>query len=365
MSRTDDRKYMLEAIGLAEKGRGLTRPNPLVGAVIVKNNRVIARDYHRGAGKPHAEILAMRKAKTTHGSTLYVNLEPCCHTGRTAPCTDAILKAGIKKVVFAVTDPDPRVAGKGARILRKNGLEVQSGVARVEAERLNDAYIGYHRMQRPYIILKLAQSVDGRIATSTGDSKWISSLKARKLAHRLRSEVDGVIVGSGTVRADNPQLTVRHLKGINPYRIVVTGNGKLPASCHLLKNNQDQLTIIASTKQATNVGTEKNNRTPIHWSIRPGTDGVDISDLVEQAGQFGMRSLLVEGGAAMITSFLRARLADKLILISAPRIIGDGLNSVGSLSTISITDSVDLESVRYEQIDNDMVMTAYPKWENA
>ena len=363
MPSVSDREYMLRAIELAERGRGLTRPNPLVASIIVKNDRIIAEDYHHGSGKPHAEILALRKAgKKARGAMLYVNLEPCCHTGRTGPCTNAIIAAGIRNVIYSCSDPDPRVAGKGARALRRAGITVHSGVCREEAQRLNDTYFGYYQNSRPYIIVKLAQSIDGRIATANGDSRWISSPQARTLAHRLRSEVDAVIVGAGTVRTDNPQLTVRSFKGINPYRIIVTGHKALPPKCRLLTENGDLLTIIATSESSRN---KTADRGAIRWSVTGNKDGLSPKDLVNKAADFGLRSLMIEGGANLATSFIRARLVDKMIIITAPKIIGSGRDSFGDLSVGQVKNAPKLRAVKYTQVGDDLITTGYPEWGGA
>ncbi len=213
---------MKMALALAWKGQGKTSPNPMVGAVVVKSGEVVGRGYHHKAGQAHAEVLALRNAaERARGATLYVNLEPCCHFGRTRPCTDAIIEAGIKRVVYSIKDPNPVVNGCGARKLRAAGMEVTSGVGEKEATHLNEIYLKFISTGCPFVILKTAQSLDGRIATITGDSKWISGPEALKFAHRLRAECDAVAIGAGTVKADNPQLTVRLVKGRNPYRIII------------------------------------------------------------------------------------------------------------------------------------------------
>ena len=230
-----DRKYMERALQLAEKARGRTSPNPMVGALLVKNGRVVGEGYHHAVGCDHAEIVAIKKAKkNSAGATLYVSLEPCCHIGKTRPCTEAIIRANIRKVVYAVKDPDPRVSGRGARTLKKAGLEVVGGILKKQARLLNEQFFGYHETGRPYVILKYAQSLDGRIATKSGDSKWITGPQARKFAHHLRADVDAVLVGSETVRQDDPALTVRHVPGTNPYRVIVTSSMKIPRQCRLI-----------------------------------------------------------------------------------------------------------------------------------
>jgi diaminohydroxyphosphoribosylaminopyrimidine deaminase/5-amino-6-(5-phosphoribosylamino)uracil reductase len=355
---------MTRALELAARGRGKTSPNPMVGAVIVKNGRVIAEGYHRKAGTDHAEVVALKKAgSNARGATVYVTLEPCCHTGNTGPCTDALIRSGVKRVVFASVDPDPRVRGRGARRLRQAGIQVTTGVLKQEAERLNEVFYGYNRNGRPFVTLKLAQSLDGRIATRTGDSQWISSPKSLRFAHELRAEADAVMVGMGTVRRDNPSLTVRAVRGRNPYRIVVTRSARFPKSCELLQNNSDLKTIVATTEERARRLVK--SRQPVNltfWDVKPAHNGaLDVADLIRKAGEFGLRHILVEGGAALATSLLKAHLVDKLVLIVAPKIIGDGVDSFGDLGIRRLADNLELRSRSVRESGPDMIITGYLK----
>jgi diaminohydroxyphosphoribosylaminopyrimidine deaminase/5-amino-6-(5-phosphoribosylamino)uracil reductase len=337
----------------------------MVGAVVVKGRRIVGEGYHRYAGADHAERVALKQAGAkASAATLYVNLEPCCHTGRTGPCTEAIIKAGIRKVVFSVKDPDRRVNGKGAAALRRAGVTVANGLLQAEAQRLNEVYIGYHRNQRPFVILKTAQTVDGRIATATGDSKWISSLPSRKLAHRLRAEVDAVVVGMGTVRKDDPALTVRLVQGKDPYRIIVSRSLRFPRRCRLLDENTDTRTIIATT-----AGSVRRFSRPrraksgglIFWTVRKRRDGLlDLHDFLDKANDFGLRSLLVEGGSRLATSFLSEGLVDKYVAFVAPKIVGEGIVAVGQLQVRTLPEAVSLRRFSVEQSGPDFVFTGYP-----
>jgi diaminohydroxyphosphoribosylaminopyrimidine deaminase/5-amino-6-(5-phosphoribosylamino)uracil reductase len=359
-----DIEYMRQVLSLAEKGRGRTKPNPMVGALVVKKGRVIGQGHHAAAGKAHAEIVALKMAgPAAKGATLYLNLEPCCHTGRTGPCTDRIIQAGIGRVVFAVKDPDPRVNGRGARILRKAGIEVTSGVLKREAVLLNDVFFGYHRRRRPFITLKSAQTIDGRIATSSGDSRWITGVPARRFAHTLRAEADGLIVGMGTVRSDNPRLTTRHVAGGNPYRIVVTTSLKFPRHCHLLNDNEDYLTIVAGPARQVDVFARRCRNRLIFWRLATDKSGrVKIADLVARADEFGMRSVLVEGGAELATSFWKAGLVDKYIAITAPRLLGAGICAVGDLGTKALAESVEFDDHYFKNCGDDNIFVGYPRW---
>ncbi|MEA2030929.1 MAG: bifunctional diaminohydroxyphosphoribosylaminopyrimidine deaminase/5-amino-6-(5-phosphoribosylamino)uracil reductase RibD [candidate division Zixibacteria bacterium] len=364
MATRKDREYMSLVLNLAEKGRYHTSPNPMVGAVIVKGNRKISTGYHRQVGGDHAEVAAFKNAtRSVRGATLYVNLEPCCYTGRTGPCTKAIIKAGIKRVVVASRDPNPRVNGKGLKELREAGISVDTGLMRSEAIRLNESYFANYRNKRPFVVLKMAQSLDGRIATNNGDSNWISSAPSLKMVHQLRAEYDGVVVGMGTAIADNPSLTVRHVKGNNPYRIVLTSSMKFPRNCHLLKDNKDYKTIIAGPKKSADGFVKtKQGENLIFWHIRKKSNGqLDIADLVQKAGNFGLRSLLVEGGQQVATEFLRANLVDKLILVLAPMLLGKGINAVGNLKIPRIADAFSFEKYEFSPLGKDCVFIGYPR----
>lgn len=366
MNEAYDLSCMQRALELAARGRGLTSPNPMVGAVIARNGRIIAEGYHRRAGGDHAEIVALRNAGSkAKGAMLYVTLEPCCHTGRTGPCTRAIVEAGITRVVFTHKDPDPRVNGKGARCLRRAGIKVSSGLLAGEASHLNEVYMHNHGLGRPFVILKTAQSIDGRIATVTGHSQWISGPDALKFSHQLRAEVDAVIVGMGTVRSDNPSLTVRHVKGRNPYRIVVTRTPRLPHGTQLLKNNGDFKTIIATARSGQAALTKSRAAgKPIVWEVSTGMNGLlDLRDLLAKAWQFGIRSVLVEGGGQLATSFLKAELVDKYVAIMAPLIIGDGISAVGDLHVRKLTGALQFWRHEFFACGRDCIFVGYPAGE--
>ncbi len=361
MASENDLTYMRLAHMLAEKSRGKTSPNPLVGAVIVKNNRIVGRGYHKKAGSAHAEIVALKDAgEQARGATLYVNLEPCCHHGRTGPCTIQIVNSGINKVVISTKDPNPLVNGKGIRHLKKAGIEVVSGLLKKEAFKLNEVYFFYITTGRPFVTLKTAQTLDGRIATATGHSKWITGVKARKLAHQLRANNDAVAVGSGTVRSDDPQLTVRSVRGENPYRIIISRSAKLPSKLKLFKNNDDAKTILATTEKSAAKIKMKNL---IVWSVKEDKDGLSLVDLLEKAGRFGITSLLVEGGGRLATSFIKAGLVDKHYLGIAPKIIGAGISAVGDLNIRTISKAVLFKDFEYdcETYAPDVLFVGYPK----
>lgn len=362
MSVLSDSEYMQMALLLAEKGRGTTRPNPLVGAIIVKQGKIVGEGFHKKAGQLHAEILAIKQAgKKVSGSTLYLTLEPCCHTGKTGPCTEKIIESGIKRVVYALNDPDPRVDGKGAKILRKAGIEVKSGVLKKDALKQNDIFLGYNKNKKPYLILKMAQSLDGRIATANGDSKWITSDISRKFAHRLRSEVDAVVVGSGTVKADNPSLTVRNFNGLNPYRIVLSTDFNISHRCNLITKNNDYKTILVGAKKnLENIDKKIKKNNLIYWGLSGNNStGVNLHDFMNQAYQFGIKSMLIEGGATLATEFLKQNLIDKCYFITAPRILGNGINSIGDLKINKIKNMLKLENLSLNKSGDDFIISGY------
>jgi len=328
----------------------------MVGSVIVKNGRVIAEGYHRRAGCDHAEIVALKKAgRRARGATVYVTLEPCCHTGCTGPCTEALIRAGVARVIYASVDPHPMVKGKGDRRLRQAGIKVERGLLKREAEALNEAYYAYHRTGRPFVTLKMAQTLDGRVATATGDSQWISSPWSLRLAHQLRAENDAVMVGAGTVRADNPALTVRLVKGKNPYRIVVSSRGELPKNSQLLRGNGDLRTIVATSASGVRRLARMNRlKGLICWGVGRGKNGrLDPGDLIQQAAAFGLHSILVEGGSALATSLLKASLVDKVVLVLGPMIIGQGTPAIGDLGIRKLADGIVMERVSVERAGPD------------
>jgi diaminohydroxyphosphoribosylaminopyrimidine deaminase/5-amino-6-(5-phosphoribosylamino)uracil reductase len=356
-----DREFMQRALVLAERARGFTAPNPMVGAVVVKGQQIVGEGYHHQAGDGHAEALALKRAgHKAKGATIYVSLEPCCHQGRTGPCTEAILKAGIREVVVAATDSNPLVAGKGVRRLRQAGLKVRTGLMRPEARRLNEVHFHWFEQGRPFVTLKMAQTLDGRIATSTGDSRWISSKLSRRMAHQLRADADGVLVGMGTVRHDNPSLTVRHVKGHDPYRIVMTGSAKFPAKCTLLSSNDDCRTIVATTQRSIErFVRSRRARGVTSWTVGKSRQGIDIKDFMSKAADFGLRSILIEGGSELATSFLKAGLVDKYVVAVAPMLLGNGTDSVGDLEIVKVANALKFESVTYEPCGPDVIFTGY------
>jgi len=355
-----DEQYLKRAIRLARKGMGAVSPNPLVGSVIVKDGNIVGEGYHACFGKAHAEVVALRNAgEKAQGATLYVNLEPCCHHGKTPPCTDAIIKAGIKRVVIGMVDPNPLVNQQGIRILREHGIEVTAGVEEAACRELNRVFIKYITTRLPYVTLKIAQSLDGRIATATGNSQWITSEAARTLAHRIRSQNDAIVVGIGTVLADDPQLTVRLVKGKDPVRIVLDSRLRIPMTSQLLNAQHAHNTIIATVSDDPEKIKRIKDRGAHVWLIEKDDQGqVSLSQLLKKIAGARMASVMVEGGARVATSFFRQHLVDHLILALAPKILGAGIEAIGDLGIQQVDDAIELKNLKIKKSTPDLVISA-------
>ncbi len=330
-----EEEYMDKALSLAKRGLGLTSPNPMVGAVLVRGRQIIGQGYHKKAGLPHAEVVALESAKEdVTGATMFVNLEPCSHWGKTPPCVQTIIKAGIRKVVVAMTDPNPRVNGKGVDALRKAGIEVKVGPREAEARRLNEAFVTYMEKGRPFFIAKAAVSLDGKIATRNLDSKWISNEESRTHASRLRSAVDGIMVGINTVVSDNPFLIpkIPHPKKY-PVRIILDSRLRIPLTSEIVKTAEKYKTWIFAGEKAPQDKEMKLKEFGVDVVRVADGDGGRLS-LNQIGGELHKRqilSVLVEGGGEIHSAFLTAGLVDKVILFFAPIIIGGkaALNLVG------------------------------------
>ncbi|MGE5630210.1 MAG: bifunctional diaminohydroxyphosphoribosylaminopyrimidine deaminase/5-amino-6-(5-phosphoribosylamino)uracil reductase RibD [Caulobacteraceae bacterium] len=322
----EDSFYMKRAIELAGRGYGTTNPNPLVGAVIVKNGAVIGEGWHERAGCPHAEINAINNAtEDVEGSTIYVNLEPCSHFGRTPPCAAELVKRKFKRVVVAMEDPNPLVSGKGIQLLKENGIEVTVGINRLEALMLNDIFIKYISSETPFVLLKSAMTLDGKTATRTGDSKWISGEASREYVHRFRNRYSSILVGLNTVVKDNPELTAR-LEGVknrNPVRVVIDSLGRIPDDARVLDTDEHKRTIIATTTAIHRDKAELLKSKGIEIIVTDAPDArVNIEQLLKELYKMGIDSLMVEGGGTTAASFLEAGLIDKVALFISPVIIG-------------------------------------------
>jgi len=362
LTREFDQHCMRLALDLACKSDGQTSPNPVVGAVVVKSGEVVAKGYHKRAGLPHAEIIALNKAGSkARGADLYVNLEPCCHYGRTPPCTEAIIAAGIKRVVLGIRDPNRLVSGRGIRFLRKQGVEVVNGVLKRDCEKLNEPFIKYITTGRPWVILKSAFSLDGKIATRTGDSRWITGSKARDYVHRLRSRVDAVLVGAETVRVDDPQLTVRpKKKGMrNPARVIVAGKRSISISAKIFNNAHKERVIYATSSRLSLVQKKKLQKIGVEILLIKSKRGqVDLPLLMDKLGKMEITSIMIEGGSEVSSNALKEKLVDKVIYFLAPKIIG-GKNApspVGGQGIAKIKDFIQVKDMSVLQLGCDLMI---------
>lgn len=350
---------MRRALALARKGLGQTSPNPMVGAVVMKAGRIVGEGYHRRAGEEHAEVIALKEAgEKARGAFLFVNLEPCSHYGRTAPCVEAIASAGIKKVYASAVDLNPLVNGKGIDFLCKRKIEVDVGLLADEAKELNEVHFKVMQSKLPFVTLKFAQSLDGRIATKSYDSRWITDEPARRFAHFLRAIHDAVLVGRKTVEADDPQLTVRMVKGKNPVRLVLDTEGKLKTSVRLVQENEDGKTVLLSGRSdSSNTGLR--GKVAI-WPVALKNGRINLRSALKKVLAQGVTSVVVEGGAGVLTSFLKEKLADKVYVATAPMVIGDGITAIGDLGVEKLSQAVRFERVQYKKLGVDMLFSGYP-----
>ncbi|MDD5225073.1 MAG: bifunctional diaminohydroxyphosphoribosylaminopyrimidine deaminase/5-amino-6-(5-phosphoribosylamino)uracil reductase RibD [bacterium] len=366
MITPQDKKYMDLALRLARKADGMTNPNPRVGAVVVKSGRIVGKGYHRRAGTPHAEIHALREAgKLARGATLFVTLEPCDHHGRTGPCTEAVKAAGIRRVVAGMRDPNPLVSGKGLARLRRQGVRVESGLQEKTCRDLNEDYVKFITTGLPFVTFKAAASLDGRVATGTGESRWISGEASRRLVHRLRAKSDAILAGIGTVRKDDPELTARpdRKTGKNPLRVVMDSRLGIPLNARMLRSPLPAPTLIATTKKSSPKKREILRRRGVEVLVLPENKGkVDPRALLRALGKRGVMSLLLEGGPELASAFLQAGLIDKLMIFLAPKLIGGKL-APGILAGVGITrlkSAIPVRDRKIQKVGEDLLITAYP-----
>jgi len=362
-----DERLMKQALSLARRGLGSTSPNPVVGALVVKDGRIIGSGYHKRAGAPHAEIMALREAGDgARGATLYVTLEPCNHYGRTPPCTKAILESGISTVVIGARDPNPHVTGGGAAYLRAQRIEVRCGVLEEACKMANEVYIKYVTQDRPFVIIKAALTLDGWIATNRRDSKWITNERSRRFVHTLRRRADAIMVGVETVIADDPLLTpyLKKGSGRNPLRVIVDTHLRVPLESRILTEERSALTCIAAGSR---VSTAKRKRIEglgarvISCKVRDGH--VELEDLLDKLAKNSICSVLVEGGAGLFSSIIRERLVDKYYLFLAPKLLGgdNGVPFTRGAGCDIIKKCLELDIVRVRRFDDDIMVEAHPK----
>lgn len=357
----DDIRFMQRAMELAQRGEGAVGPNPLVGAVIVRNGRIIGAGWHEQWGGPHAERNALaRSSEPPTGATLYVTLEPCCHHGKTPPCTDAVIAAGIKRVVIGLLDPNPLVAGKGVERLRKAGIEVESGLLEEALRHQNRVFLKYITTKRPWVVLKSAMTLDGKIATHTGDSRWVTGEEARHRVHEMRREYMAILVGRGTVEADDPMLNCR-LKGEprQPVRIVADSSASISLESQLIRTARELRTVIAHTKRAEASKIEALKRAGAEcWCCEEVDGHLSMEDLMQQIGAAGLDSVLVEGGGTIADSLLRAGLIDEVAFFIAPKLIGgaEAKTPIQGLGFARMGEAVNLEEVTTERYGDDLLI---------
>jgi diaminohydroxyphosphoribosylaminopyrimidine deaminase/5-amino-6-(5-phosphoribosylamino)uracil reductase len=332
-----DEAGMRKALLEARKGLGRTSPNPAVGAVLLIDGAIAATGHHRGAGLPHAEIECLRRVKNAIPKTavLFVTLEPCSTVGRTGACTDAIIKAGIRNVVIGAADPNPQHAGRGIEILKQAGLNVRSGVLANECSALNEAYNKWITTRRPFVIAKCGMSLDGRLSPPPGEPRWITSAASRRHAHKLRAQVDAILIGAGTLRADNPRLTVRGLRGVKqPWRVVLSRSGSLPRQAHVFSDRFAERTIVSTES--------------------------DLDLVLRDLGEKEITSVLIEGGGEILGQALDQRLVDKVQLYLGPSFTGGPVFAFAGRGANATGDAPRLDGISFEQIGQDVCVTGYP-----
>jgi diaminohydroxyphosphoribosylaminopyrimidine deaminase/5-amino-6-(5-phosphoribosylamino)uracil reductase len=360
----NDEKYMAMALRLAEKAAGRTSPNPMVGAVVVKNGRVIARGWHERAGEPHAEAIALAKAgAAARGATLYVTLEPCSHTNkRTPPCSPLVIQSGVKRVVIAMSDPNPKVSGGGIKAIRKAGIEVVTGVLEPKARHLNEAYIKYITRGMPFVTLKIAQTLDGKIATASGESMWITGEMARKAGRLLRDRNDAILVGINTILKDDPALTTRIPKGRDPIRVIVDSRLRIPLTAKVLTQRSTAKTIVATLASASKAKVNQVRATGAEVLFVKSDKGrVDLRDLMKKLGYMDVMSVLIEGGAEINASALKAGIVDKIVMFIAPTLMTgrDALCSIGGSSPVKLDHAIKLSEVTDRFVGPDLKIEGY------
>lgn len=358
MSR--DRELMAEALRLARRGLGRTSPNPAVGAVIVRRGEIVGRGFHRIAGGPHAEVFALRQAAgRAKGATLYVTLEPCCHFGRTPPCVDAVVGAGIARVVIGARDPNPRVRGRGVARLRRKRIEVVVGVLEAECRSLNEDFEKHVTTGMPFVILKLAATLDGRIATAEGDSRWVTGAASRRRVHEMRNRWDSVLVGSETVRQDDPELTCRVRGGRDPVRVIVDGRLRSAESARVFTREPARTrlyTLADRSRKAMRLA-----RRGVILRRGGGERRGSLRGVLADLGRSGIQSVLIEGGGRVAASALREGLVDRLALFLAPKVLGgEGRPMVAELGLRRLTEAIPIADWSFSRLGEDLLIEGRP-----
>lgn len=365
-------RFMWAALGLALQGKGSTYPNPAVGAVVVQRGRIVGRGFHRKWGLPHAEVEAIRDAgEASRGADLYVTLEPCCHYGKTPPCAGAIARSGIRRVFASMLDPNPLVNGKGIAALRRSGIDARVGLLKDRSARLNEAYVKFMRAGEPFVTMKVAQTLDGRIAAAGGNARWITSASSREAARRMRCEAQALVVGSRTVLRDDPLLLSKPRRRRNYYRCILDTHLAVPSAARIVRTAR-QYPVIVYCAETGGPGAKVLARRRrlleakgvIVKPVGIGRDGrLDLSEVMRDLASKKVMHVWVEGGSAVFTSFLRKRLVDKIIAFIAPKVMGDGgsIASVGDLGVKAPYDCLAFTPEALGFVGGDLVMTMYPE----
>ncbi|MBR5635990.1 MAG: bifunctional diaminohydroxyphosphoribosylaminopyrimidine deaminase/5-amino-6-(5-phosphoribosylamino)uracil reductase RibD [Pseudobutyrivibrio sp.] len=355
----EEKEYMQRAIELAKLGAGFVNPNPMVGAVIVKNEKIIGEGYHKKYGELHAERNALRDcSESPEGATMYVTLEPCCHYGKTLPCTEAIIESGITRVVIGTLDVNPVVAGKGANILMEYGIKVEVGLLEKECKKLNRVFNKYMSTKLPYVVMKYAMTADGKIATTTGESKWITGDEARENVHRLRKNLSGIMVGVSTVILDNPSLDCRLDElSINPVRIICDSYLRTPLDSNLVKTAGKIPTIIATSSENKKKVAEYEKLGCTVVKIGKTENGIDLNELMVEMGKQGIDSILLEGGGTLNYSALESKIVDEIHIHMAPKIFGGSSKSpVEGLGISDINKAIKLNPISTSWAGEDLII---------
>ena len=356
-----DESYIKLAIELAKKGIGKVSPNPLVGCVIIKDERIIGAGYHEKFGGNHAEINAINSARENlEGASLYINLEPCSHQGKTPPCVDKIIEKKIKRVVVGTLDMNPMISGAGVKKLKAAGVEVKVGLLEKECVELNKFFFKYITQKIPYVTLKAAQTIDGKIADTAGNSKWISSIASRRRVHSLRTKYDAVLVGAGTVLSDDPSLTVRLTEGRNPKRIILDSNLDLTSEYKIIRNNPDKNLIVVTSKKSISKKRRIKKLNSLGAKVlfaRENKNGmINLKSAMLELAKNEIASILVEGGSEIYTSFVRENLFDNIVLFISPKILGPGLSFVNAFGNGTLKNALKVKFVNVETIDEDLLV---------
>lgn len=363
-----DEKWMKLALDLAKKGEGLVNPNPLVGAVIVKDDKVLGTGYHTKFGNPHAEVEAFKNAKeSVEGATLYVTLEPCSHYGKTPPCADLIISKKIKRVVVGILDPNPLVAGKGIKKIQEAGIQVTVGVLEEQCKNINEIFLKFIVNKKPFVLLKTAISLDGKISTNTGESKWISGEESRKRVHALRGKYASIMVGINTVLMDNPELTCRIEGKKSPIRVIVDSNLKIPLNSKIVKTAKEIPTIVATVNNFDKIKMRELRTLGVNViQIKEKNGRVDLKELINEIGKRNIDSVLIEGGGTLNFSALDEKIVDKVQFYIAPKIIGGdkAKTSVEGLGIKRLKDAFRISNKEVSKVGDDILIEGYIEKEN-